>query len=144
MRRWEDGTFKPYDKQKQQAGRKGGKTTGDSKARLGESNGRFSEGRERHACCGAIKGRSHKKHCENHRSNKIARALRKEGKQTTTVKKEVIDTDFIHAAPVSFMLRGCELVCVICNEQKNTAESKKGHKDDCTRPTMRVICNNCA
>ena len=144
MRRWEDGTFKPYDKQKQAAGRKGGKATGDSKARLGESNGRFSQGRERHACCGAIKGRSHKKHCENHRSNKIARALRKEGKQTTKVKKEPSYADFIEVAPVAVMMRGCDLVCVVCNEHKNTAESKKVHKDDFTSPTMRVICDKCA
>lgn len=143
MRRWEDGTFKPYDKQKQAAGRKGGKATGDSKRRTGSTNGRYSEGRERHPCCGAIKGRSHKKTCPNHRSNKIARALRKEG-VVSPAKKNVPTTDFIEVGPVAVMMRGCDLRCVVCNEQKNTAESKKVHKDDFTSPTMRVVCEKCA
>jgi len=143
MRRWEDGTFKPYDKQKQAAGRKGGKTTGDSKARLGESNGRFSADRERQPCCGAIKGRSHKKTCPNHKSNKIARALRKEAVVSPPKKKED-DSDFLQVQPVAFMLRGCELICVRCDKKKNVGESKKVHKDDVTRPTMRVICEKCA
>tara|TARA_R100000278_G_scaffold103586_1_gene79984 strand:+ start:648 stop:1079 length:432 start_codon:yes stop_codon:yes gene_type:complete len=143
MRRWEDGTFKPYDKQKQAAGRKGGKTTGDSKRRTGSTNGRYSEGRERHECCGAIKGRSHKKTCPNHRSNKIARALRKEG-VVSPVKKKIPSEDFIEVAPVVAMMRGCDLTCVVCNSKKNTAQSKKVHKDDFTRPTMRVICDECA
>ena len=144
MRRWEDGTFKPYDKQKQAAGRKGGKATGDTKKRTGKANGRYAEGKDRQACCGAIKGRSHKAHCENHRSNKEARALRREGKVVSPTKKKVADADFIEVAPVAFMLTGCELVCVICNEPKNKAESRKVHRDDCTQPSMRVICEKCA
>ena len=145
MRRYEDGTFKPIDKQKREAGRKGGLATGDSKKRLGASNGRYSEGRERHPCCGAIKGRSHKKTCPNHRSNKIARALRKESiTPKVTPSKIVIDPNFIESAPVISMLYNVSGVCVGCNATINAHERKKVHKSDITSNPMRVMCRKCA
>lgn len=145
MRRYDDGTFKPIDKQKREAGRKGGLATGDSKKRLGASNGRYSEGRERHPCCGAIKGRSHKKTCPNHRSNKIARALRKESITPKVVAPKMkIDPNFIESAPVISMLYNTRGVCVGCNANINAHESKKVHKSDITSNPMRVMCRKCA
>jgi len=142
MRRYEDGTFKATDKQKQAAGRKGGKATGESKARTGKSNGRFSEGRERHECCGAIKGRSHKTTCENHRLNKMRRLLRKENIPTPV---KVIDlTGFIQAAPVMMMLRGSTGVCVGCNENAPATTARKVKQADITSNPMRVVCAKCA
>lgn len=145
MRRYDDGTFKSIDKQKREAGRIGGLATGDSKKRLGASNGRYSEGRERHPCCGAIKGRSHKKTCPNHRSNKIARALRKESITPKIVAPKMqIDADFIESAPVISMLWNVTGICVGCNETINAHESKKVHRADITSNPMRVVCRKCA
>ena len=142
MRRRDDGTFKPTDKKKQAAGRKGGKATGESKARTGASNGRYSQGRKRHECCGAIKGRSHKKTCDNHRLNKMRRLLRKESIATPV---KVIDlTGFIESAPVLMMLRGSDGVCVGCKSEIPAALSKKVKQADITSNPMRVVCAECA
>jgi len=142
MRREDDGTFKAKDKQKAEAGRRGGKATGDSKARTGASNGRFSEGRERHDCCGAIKGRSHKKTCDNHRLNKIRRVLRKES--ITTPVKEIDLTGFIQSSAVSMMLHGSTGVCVVCKTQSPAIQSRKVKQSDITGNPLRVVCASCA
>jgi hypothetical protein len=143
MRRWEDGTFKPYNKQRQAAGRKGGKATGDSKARTGASNGKFSEGRIRFPCCGAIKGRSHKKTCENHSVNKIMRVLREESIDTISVKK-IDTTGFIEAAPVMRLLYALDGVCVGCNKALNARESKLVFQADIMQVNpIKVICRKC-
>jgi len=143
MRRWEDGTFKSFDKQRQAAGRKGGKATGDSKARTGASNGKFSEGRIRFPCCGAIKGRSHKKTCENHSVNKINRVLRKESIEVILPVK-IDHTGFVDSAPVMTLLYSLDGVCVGCKEQINARESKMVFQDDIMKVNpIKVICRKC-
>lgn len=143
MARQSDGTFRAVDKIQQAKGRIGGLTTGDSKRRLGASNGRYSEGRERHPCCGAIKGRSHKKTCENHRNNKIARALRKDNIPVKVNTDNFDFTPYISSSPVIMMIRGTQGICQICNTTINSVQSKKVHKADLNEPTMRVICASC-
>ena len=143
MPRQSNGTFRAVDKIQQAKGRIGGLTTGDSKRRLGASNGRYSEGRERHPCCGAIKGRSHKKTCENHRNNKIARALRKDNMPVKVNTDNFDFTPYISSSAVIMMLRGTQGICQICNTTINSVQSKKVHKSDLNEPTMRVICASC-
>lgn len=142
MRRGDDGTFEAVDKIQQAKGRKGGKATGDSKRRLGSTNGRFSEGRERHECCGAIKGRSHKQNCDNHRVNKMRRLLRKES--ITTPVKNIDLTGFIQSGAVSMMLHGSTGVCVVCKTQSPAIQSAKVMQVDITSNPMRVVCASCA
>jgi len=90
----DDGTFKAKDKQKVEAGRKGGKVSGESKARFGESNARFDPKADRRPCCGAHAKRSHKKTCPNHRLNRIRgieRSLRSDG---LTSQREIVMNNY--------------------------------------------------
>tara|TARA_R100000152_G_C6731999_1_gene156559 strand:+ start:491 stop:796 length:306 start_codon:yes stop_codon:yes gene_type:complete len=90
----DDGTFRAKDKQKVEAGKKGGKVSGESKARFGESNARFDPKAERRPCCGAHAKRSHKKTCPNHRLNRIRgieRSLRSDG---LTSQREIVMNNY--------------------------------------------------
>ena len=139
--RWDDGTFKAKDKQKVKAGRKGGKATGESKARTGATNARFDPTAERRPCCGVKMGRAHKKTCPNHRHFKLnaLRDLRTE----SIVVKEYDAADFPAPAGVMMFVRGCTAVCVCCKKTGDAASFPKVHKEDLTLATMRAVCAEC-
>ena len=103
--RYEDGTFKIIDKFKQNAGRKGGLTTGATKARIGASNGKYDTSRARRECCGVISTRSHKSNCVNHRNYQfnILKGLRKESIIITKVNSE----DYLKVGGASHMQKMC-------------------------------------
>ena len=139
--RYEDGTFKIIDKFKQNAGRKGGLTTGATKARIGASNGKYDANRERRPCCDVISTRSHKKTCINHRSQqfKALKNLRKE----SIIKAKVNAKDYLKIGGVISWLYGVDANCIGCNENLKAPLAAKVHKDDLQKNPVRVICRKC-
>ena len=140
--RYEDGTFKIIDKFKQNAGRKGGLTTGATKARIGASNGKYDANRERRPCCGVISTRSHKSNCVNHRNYQfnILKGLRKESIIITKVNSE----DYLKVGGVISWLYGVDANCIGCNQNLKAPKAVKVHKDDLQKNPVRAICRKCA
>ena len=140
--RYEDGTFKSIDKDKQKAGRKGGLTTGESKARFGASNGKYDANRERRPCCGVIATRSHKKTCPNHRLYKLnaLKNLRKE----SIIKAKINTDNYVKVSGVSMWLRGVDSNCTNCNQNQKAISATWVHQDDLQKNPVRVICRKCS
>jgi hypothetical protein len=142
QQRYDDGTFKSIDKDKQKAGRKGGLTTGESKARFGATNGKYDATRERRPCCGVIATRSHKKTCPNHRLYKLnaIKNLRKE----SIIKVKINTDNYVKVSGVSMWLRGVDSNCTNCNENQKAISATWVHQDDLQKNPVRVICKKCS
>mgnify|MGYP003649169950 CR=1 FL=1 len=122
-------------------GKKGGKTTGDSKKRMGDSNGRFKHGYR--DCCNTLKTSPHDINC-----SKANMMLRKEIRAKTNFSTPIPQIsiswakDAIAIEPISFMLRGIEGQCP-CGITMPAIKAVKVHPKDINSNPARVICGAC-
>ena len=123
-------------------GSKGGKTTGESKARTGESNGRFKHGHR--DCCETLKTSPHHIQCAHARLS-----MRKniQTKTNITINPEIphikwasISLDCKAVAP---MLRGVDGLCGGCDWRGLAIQAQRVHPKDITANPARVICHAC-
>ncbi len=123
-------------------GKKGGSTTGDSKKRTGDSNGRFKHGFR--DCCGVLKTSPHSIDCKNARLS--MRKIRVKTNIEIRLEIPVIEwaSTGLSVKAVSMMLRGVEGICAgKCGGQIPAIQASKIHPDDITMNPARVICNAC-
>lgn len=124
-------------------GKTGGKSgTGESKQRLGSTNGNFRTVRP----CGCPV-RQHREDCPHARLS-IDQQLRKYGsvkkvRQVLNINTVTWRADAIAVAPVRNFLRGVDGVCSSCNISIKASQAKLVHKSDVYANPARVICDAC-
>ena len=117
-------------------GKTGGKAgEGDSKRRVGQSNGRYIDGR---APIRASKTQTQK-------IMEAGQNLKALGPQVVIKKKLNIDwiDQALAVAMVAPMLRGVQGICTGCNATMPALQAVKVHKSDITSNPARVVCGGC-
>ena len=117
-------------------GKTGGKAgEGDSKRRVGQSNGRYIDGR---APIRASKSQTQK-------IMEAGQNLKALGPQVVIKKKLNIDwiNQAVAVAMVAPMLRGVQGICTGCNVTMPALQAVKVHKADIMSNPARVICKGC-
>ena len=131
-------------------GRKGGKNgTSESKARLGDKNGRLTHGKysgERN-CCDTLKSQPHEDSCRHsrHTMRKGKLVLREIRHETNIPTRPEIEwrSEAITTSAVVAYLRGVTGICGGCGESLPAPTSAKVHPKDIMCNPARVICNAC-
>ncbi len=124
-------------------GKTGGKSgTGESKQRLGSTNGNFRTVR----ACGCPV-RQHREDCPHARLS-IDQQLRKYGsvkkvRQVLNINTVTWRGDAIAVAPVRNFLRGVDGVCSSCSISIKASQAKLVHKSDVYANPARIICDAC-
>ena len=124
-------------------GKTGGKSgTGESKQRLGSTNGNFRTVRQ----CGCPV-RQHHEDCPHARLS-VDQRLRKYGsvrkvRQVLNINPISWRMDAISVAPVRNFLTGVQGVCSGCKESMPASQAKLVHKSDVYSNPARVVCDAC-
>ena len=124
-------------------GKKGGSKTGVTKARTGDSNGRFKHGYRE--CCDTLKTSPHDINCSHAR---IGMRKKIQVKTNIQIKVEIPRVEWysqgISVSAVSTMLRGIDGVCQgDCKCQIPAIQASKIHPEDVLQNPARVICHAC-
>ncbi|MAR83266.1 MAG: hypothetical protein CMF55_00525 [Legionellales bacterium] len=123
-------------------GKTGGKNgEGESKQRLGSTNGNFKAVRP----CGCPM-RAHKPTCEHARltaRKDFGLSLRKNVREKINVRKIEWASQALTVAAVTQYLRGVDGICPSCNKTLPAVTASKVHKDDIMSNPVRVICKGC-
>lgn len=125
-------------------GKKGGSKTGVTKARTGDSNGRFKHGYR--TCCNTLKTSPHDIDCSHARLSMRKNIQVKTNLPTIciTIPKIEWHSQGLAVEPIAQMLRGVDGICEGCDSLKIPAiQASKIHPDDVLQNPARVICHAC-
>lgn len=125
-------------------GKKGGSKTGVTKARKGDSNGRFKHGYR--DCCNTLKTGAHDIDCSHARLS-----MRKNIQVKTNIQvRDIIipkitwHSQGLSVEPISKMLRGVDGICQgTCGAKIPAIQASKIHPEDVLQNPARVICHAC-
>ncbi len=125
-------------------GKKGGSKTGVTKARTGDSNGRFKHGYR--DCCNTLKTSPHDVNCSHARIGMRKNIQVKTNIPTVCIKIPKIEwhSQGMSVSAISQMLRGVDGICQgTCGAKIPAIQASKIHPDDVLQNPARVICHAC-
>lgn len=125
-------------------GKKGGSKTGVTKARTGDSNGRFKHGYR--TCCNTLKTSPHDIDCSHARVSMRKNIQVKTNIPIVEIKIPKIEwhSQAMSVSAVRNMLRGTDGICQgTCGANIPAIQASKIHPDDVLQNPARVICHAC-